>query len=208
MSSGFNSDIQVGAEVFHVQTEDRGPLHPFIDTAVYHRGRVVHHRSAGYEDWVVSADFTPEKLQNRVSEQHRAVIEALRSGALDTEIARATEQEAEASGIEAELVNPGSWLSGGQISLEIEIRRRSDRKPVSGAHVEATIEGALEESRHSGASDEHGRARIQFPLPPLSKGDLALVIHAHAEHGTAEIRFTMRSRAKTPPQPPRHDHHD
>jgi hypothetical protein len=199
MSSGFNSDIQVGAEAFHVQTEDRGPLHPFIDTAVYHRGRVVHRRSSGYEDWVVSPDFTPEKLQHRVAEQHRAVIEALRSGALEAEISRASEQDADASGIEAELVNQATWLSGGQISLEVDVRRRSDYKPVSGAQVEATIEGALEESRHSGASDEHGRARIQFPLPPLSKGDLALVIHARAEHGTAEIRFTMRSRAKTPP---------
>lgn len=199
MSSGFNSDIQVGAEAFHVQTEDRGPLHPFIDTAVYHRGRVVHRRSSGYEDWVVSPDFTPEKLQHRVAEQHRAIIEELRSGALDAEIARASEQDADASGIEAELLNPGSWLSGGQIGLEIEIRRRSDRKPVPGAQVEATIESALQESHHETTSDEHGRARIQFPLPPLGKGDLALVIHARAEHGTADIRFTMRSRAKTPP---------
>lgn len=201
MSSGFNSDIQVGTEAFHVQTEDRGPLHPFIDTAVYHRGRVVHRRSSGYEDWVVSSDFTPEKLQYRVAEQHRAIIEELRSGALDAEIAQATEQEAEASGIEAELLNQGSWLSGGQIGLEIEIRRRADHKPVPGAQVEALIEGALQESLHSGSSDAQGRARIQFPLPPLGKGDLALVIHAHSERGTAEIRFTMRSRTKTPPAP-------
>lgn len=149
----------------------------------------------------MAPDFTPEKLQRRVAEQHRAIIEELRSGALDAEIARATEQEAESSGIEAELLNPGSWLSGGQIGLDIEIRRRADRKPVPGAQVEALIEGALQESRHSAASDAEGRARIQFPLPPLGKGDLALVIHARSEHGTAEIRFTMRSRAKTPPAP-------
>jgi hypothetical protein len=177
-------------------------LHPFIDTSVYHRGRVVHRRSSGYEDWVVSPDFTPEKLQHRVAEQHRAVIEALRSGALEAEISSASEQDADASGIEAELVNQATWLSGGQILLEIDIRRRSDRKPVPGAQVEATIEGALQESRHAATSNEQGRAQIQFPLPPLGKGDLALVIHARAEHGAAEIRFTMRSRAKTPPATP------
>ena len=32
MSSGFNTDIKVGEQVFHVQTEDRGPAHPVIDT--------------------------------------------------------------------------------------------------------------------------------------------------------------------------------
>src|SRR5271166_1727832 len=106
MSSGFNSDVHIGADVFHVQTEDRGPLHPFIDTAVYHKGHVLHRRSTGYDDWIVSPDFTPEKLQHRVAEQHRAVIEELRSGALNGKIARATEQEAEVSGIEAELLNP------------------------------------------------------------------------------------------------------
>jgi hypothetical protein len=66
----------------------------------------------------------------------------------------------------------------------------------AGAQVEAAIEGASETSRHEGTSDDQGRVRIEFPLPPLGKGDLALVIHARADAGKDEIRFAMRSRSK------------
>ena len=48
MSSGFNTDVRVGDQVFHVQTEDRGPSHPVIDTTVYQNGRVLHRRSSNY----------------------------------------------------------------------------------------------------------------------------------------------------------------
>jgi hypothetical protein len=75
--------------------------------------------------------------------------------------------------------------------------RRADKQPLAGAQVEAAIEGAASgAARHAGTSDDQGRVKIGFPLPPLGKGDLALVIHARADGGKDEIRFAMRSRAK------------
>jgi hypothetical protein len=62
--------------------------------------------------------------------------------------------------------------------------------------VDATIEGALRDGTHSAQSDDQGRAKIQFPLPPLGKGDLALVIQAKADTAQDEIRFSMRTRNK------------
>ena len=41
MSMGFNSNVEVGDAVYHVQTEDRGLQHPFVDTVVLSGGRVV-----------------------------------------------------------------------------------------------------------------------------------------------------------------------
>ena len=201
MSSGFNTDVTVGEQVFHVQTEDRGPSHPIIDTAVYQNGRILHRRALNYTELAESVSFTSEDLRRRVEEQHRAVIDDLRSGALDSEIASASTatQANRPSGIQLQLLNPGSWLSAGKVSLEVEVSRRADRQPQVGASVEAFIEGALDDTRHSGTSDEQGRVRIQFSLPPLGKGDLALVIHAHAGSWKDEVRFTMRSRAKESP---------
>ena len=198
MSSGFNTDVRVGAQIFHVQTEDRGPIHPVIDTAVYQSGRVLHRRTFSYEQIVGTDAAGMEDLRKRVQDQHRAVIEDIRSGALDAEIAAALELASRAGGIQVQLLNPGSWLSAGNVSLDLEILRRADRQPESGAHVEAVIEGALQDARHSGTCDDQGRVKIQFPLPPLGKGDLALVIQARTEAGNDEIRFTMRSRAKAP----------
>lgn len=198
MSSGFNTDVRVGANVFHVQTEDRGPTHLVIDTVVYQSGRVLHRRSFNYEQFLASDVIGTEALRQRVEDQHRAVIDDIRSGALDAEIAAALQQATPPGGIQVQLLNPASWLSAGSVSLDVEIVRRTNGQPEPGAQVEAVIEGALQDDRHSATSDEHGRVKIQFPLPPLGKGDLALVIQARAESGKDEIRFTMRSRAKAP----------
>ena len=62
--------------------------------------------------------------------------------------------------------------------------------------MEAAIEGAAGNARHTGTSDDQGRVKIEFPLPPLGKGNLALVIQASADAGKDEIRFAMRSRQK------------
>ena len=202
MSSGFNTDVKVGDHVYHVQTEDRGPSHPMIDTAVYQSGRVLHRRSLDYSQFDAESDFTAESLAGGVEEQHRSVIEDLRSGALDAELAAAVEQMSLAAGVQVQLLNPKSWLAGGTVSLDVEVARRADRQPVTGAKVEAVIEGALQATRHPGTVDEKGRARIEFPLPPLGKGDLTLLIQAMSDIGRDEIRFTMRSRAKAAPPGP------
>jgi hypothetical protein len=198
MSSGFNTDIKVGEHVFHVQTEDRGPSHPAIDTLVYQNGRILHRKSSNYEEFAASSSFSPEGLRQQVENQHRSVIEALRAGDLAAEIAAAelTAPAVRPTGIQIQLLNPGSWLSAGKVSLELEVSRRTDRQPQAGAQVDATIEGALRDGTHSTQSDDQGRAHIQFPLPPLGKGDLALVIQAKADAAKDEIRFSMRTREK------------
>jgi len=200
MSSGFNTDVRIGDRVFHVQTEDCGPARPVIDTVIYQNGQILHRRASSYEEFLAAPQFSPESLRERVEAHHRSVIESLRAGALDAEIATAIEQSAQTAGIEITLLNPGSWLSAGNVSLSLEIVRRSDRQPEPGASVEAMIEGALRESLYAGTSDEQGRTVIEFPLPPLGKGDLALVIQATARSTRDEIRFSMRS--KTPPAAP------
>lgn len=196
MSSGFNTDVRVGDQVFHVQTEDRGPSRPIIDTAVYQNGRVLHRRSSNYGQFAVSDDFSVDALRWRVEEQHRSVIESLRSGSLDADIAAATEQASRTAGIQVHLLNTGSWLTAGTVSLELEVVRRSERQPETGALVEAVIEGAIQETRHTATTDDQGRVKILFPLPPLGWGDLALVIRAAAGDEKDEIRFSMRTRAK------------
>lgn len=201
MSSGFNTDVRVGQRVYHVQTEDRGPNRPLIDTVVYQNGRVTHRRRYDYEHFVASAEFSPQGLRERVEEQHRCVIEDLRAGNLngDTPGAPSPELEAPASaapGIQVQLLNPESWLTAGSVLLNLEIVRRDDQQPQSSAQVEAVIEGSLDEARHRGTTDEQGHVQIRFPMPKLGKGGLALVIQAKAEHGTDELRYVMRSNPK------------
>lgn len=213
MSSGFNSDVHVGEKLYHVQTEDRGPARPILDTVVYQNGMVLCRRSSNYESFAASAEFNPETLRHRVEAQHRQVIEDLRSGALAAEVATARQkaqekaqektlqqakEQAAASAIQIKLLNSDSWLTAGTVSLDLTILSRADQQPKGGVQVEAMIEGALQEARHAGISDDQGRVQIQFPFPPLGKGDLALVIYAKKHSAKDEIRFAMRSRSKSP----------
>jgi hypothetical protein len=197
MSSGFNTDVRVGERVYHVQTEDRGPSHPVIDTAVYQNGRVLHRRSSNYSDFAATAEFNPDALRRRVEEQHRAVMEELRAGTL-AEVSATAEKADSPGAIQLQLLNPHSWISAGIVSLDLEIVGRNDRKPQAGVAIEATVEGALRDGCHIGTTDGQGRVQIRFPLPPLGKGDLALVILARADAGKDELRFTMRSRSNAP----------
>lgn len=194
MSSGFNTDVSHRERIFHIQTEDRGPAHPVIDTAVYQSGRVLFRKTLSYAGFTASPAFTPEWLRGRVAEHHRSVIEDLRAGLFDAEIAGTAEKTSPENGIRVQLLNPGSWLSAGSVSLDVQVLRRTDGQPQAGARVEATIEGALQEVSHQGQSDDQGCAHISFPLPQLGKGELALVISARAGGGPDEIRFSMRSR--------------
>jgi hypothetical protein len=206
MSSGFNTDIDAGDRLFHVQTEDRGPEAFVIDTAVYHNGRVLYRRSCNYEHFAKSAEFNAEDLHDRVEEQHRSVIEDLQSGVLDAEIMAALEKAAQAAGgasgaagIQVQLLNPKSWLSGGEVSLELEVVRRGDQGPEEGAQVEAAIEGVGKDIVCRGKSDKRGRVRLQFPLPAVGRDDVSLVIQARNQSSREELRFALRAKPKAPP---------
>jgi hypothetical protein len=155
-------------------------------------------RSADYEHFAKSLEFNAEDLSERVEEQHRCVIDDLRTGELDAEIAAAVEREVRAAGIEVKLLNPQSWLTGGTISLDLEVVCRADRLPEAGVQLAAFIEGAGRDELHVGTSDEKGRAKIEFAIPALGKGDLTLVIQGSADSGREELRFAMRSKPKMP----------
>jgi hypothetical protein len=211
MSSGFNTDVKVGDRVLHVQTEDRGPAHPSIDTVVYQNGRIFYRKASNYEHFAASADFNAEDLHFRVSEQHRTVIEAIRAGELDAEIAAAAaEANAKAPvptapatpvAIQVQLLNPDSWLSAGFVSLQLEVVRRPDRAPIAGAQVEALIDGSLSATPHTGVCDAKGQVKIKFPMPQLGRNDLTLVIVAKFGTAKDEIRFAMRTRTRRRPVP-------
>ncbi|MGH9818198.1 MAG: hypothetical protein ACRD6I_19205, partial [Candidatus Acidiferrales bacterium] len=85
MIFGFNTEVRIGSNVFHVQTEDLGAQKHLIETTVYMGGRLVHRRKVSYEELLESPNFSETDVRARLEEQHREVIEELRSGALTFE---------------------------------------------------------------------------------------------------------------------------
>ena len=80
MITGFNSDIEHGGKVFHVQTEEKGLDNPVVITLVYCGGEIVTSIEASYAD-LVGHDPSPEgEVRRRMSEQHQKLIRDILRG--------------------------------------------------------------------------------------------------------------------------------
>ena len=199
MSSGFNSDVNVGGDVCHVQTEDHGQPDCLIETLVYHRGRIFHRRTSNYTD-LVAVGISEEALLERVKAQHRAVMDAVRDGAIAVPAAAEGGARAVGDGIQVRLRNANSWLAAGKATLDVQVLRRGGSKPVANAKVEANIKGLKDEVCFSATTGDDGVAELRFAMPPLGADGSEMVIRAQVESGNDEVRYALRSKAK--PAPP------
>lgn len=207
MNLGHNSNVQVNGTAYHVQTEDRGADHPFIDTTVYSGGRVVHRRTASYADLLKTDGDLQLFLQKRVEDQHRAVIDEIRAGSLQLEtrgLAANNSGNAAAStgeGILVTLINASSWIQSGHANLQIEVRARKNSQPKVSAKIVATLEGALSPAEFEAYTNAQGLAEIKFPFPKMSPEGGALVIRASSGSDSDQIRYQLKSKLRTPPTP-------
>ena len=205
MNFGFNSNVRVGDALYHVQTEDRGPAHPFLDTVVYLSGRVVHKRSTNYQNF---ARGMAEKsltlwLRDRLSQQHREVIADLEAGTIPAPgkeriVTDAGGAPAAPAGdhLDLRLRNPKTWFAAGEVILEIELFDANSKEPIGDADVQA----CLEHDRHripctEASTDASGCATLRFPMPADVAEGSALVVRATDGSRYGELRFRLKAKA-------------
>jgi hypothetical protein len=199
MVFGHNSNVKVGDKQYHVQTEDRGASHAVIDTMVYQSGRVLHRRANSYADLLPLDAHREGVLKDRVSTQHQAVLEELRSGALRfAEHAKPATAAPASDSLAVELLNAKTWLAAKRATLQISVFQKGDGQGVSGAHVIARIDGAAEPAQFSTATGLEGKAQLAFDMPRLAGGDCALVIEATHGKASASLHFQLRAKPKVP----------
>jgi hypothetical protein len=203
MLFGHNSNVDVGTDVVHVQTEDRGTNHAFIDTTVHWKGRVLHRRTNNYLDLLPLDGEKENALKARLDDQHRAVIEDIRTGALQltfpaaptapppvqTPVARKAPPVAPV--LKVELTNATSWLVGKGATLQLMLRDALGN-PVAGAETKARVAGAENPAEFSTLTGEDGCALLQFEMPKLSGSDVSLVIEATHGEAKGHLRFQLR----------------
>ena len=82
MITGFNTDIEFGGVIYHVQTEDKGLVTPIILSLVYDRGTILASKRTPYED-LVDEGFDGSVLAERLQRQHSLICAAVRAGRID-----------------------------------------------------------------------------------------------------------------------------
>ena len=213
MLFGHNTDVKAGDTVYHVQTEDRGTANALIDTTVYCRGRVLHRRTNNYIDLLPLDTGREEVLRKRIDDQHRAVTEEIRSGALhlppppmpvqEMPAANKAESAAHSHAVPApalamELINAKSWLAGKHANLHVAVRKKQNGEAVSGALVTARIDGAADVTEFSSETGADGQARLEFEMPRLAGAEPALVIEASQADSKGQLKFQLRARPRVP----------
>jgi len=86
MLSGYNTNVLHRGIEFHVQTEDSGRAHPHLITHLYHGGTILASEKRSYADLLDASDLD-QKLKELMEIQHLAMVERLRGGGLNGEIA-------------------------------------------------------------------------------------------------------------------------
>jgi hypothetical protein len=215
MLFGHNSNVTVGANTFHVQTEDRGTVSAMIDTTVYSRGRVLHRRTKSYSDLLPLNADKEQALKLRLDDHHRTVMEEIRSGVLQLTVPQPPVATAPAvvplppvkaaptttssvKPIIMELMNARTWLSAGRATLQVAIRHKEGGSGIAGVRITARIEGAAERTEFSAETRASGQALIEFSMPRLTGNDPALVIEANFSGTREQLRFQLRSKPKVP----------
>jgi len=206
MLFGHNSNVKAGDTTFHVQTEDRGTTNALIDTTVYFRGRVLHRRTNNYFDLLPLNADSERALKQRLDEQHRAVVEELRTGALHLALPHDEKDSAQAAAPDSasahkvlllELINAKTWLSGKRALLQVAVRNQTNQA-VEGARVTARVDGAAEISEYSSETGPFGHAQFEFDMPRLAGADPALLIEALHGNARGQLRFQLRTKPRVP----------
>jgi hypothetical protein len=90
--TGFNTDVEYGGVVYHVQTEDKGLRTPFILSLVYTGGEILASKRAPYDD-LIAQGFDEIVLAERLSRQHKLICAAVHAGRIE-ELKRMGERDA------------------------------------------------------------------------------------------------------------------
>jgi len=212
MIFGHNTNVSVGAHKYHVQTEDAGASSALIDTTVYAGGRVLHRRTNNYLDLLPLNADSEKALKLRVDEQHRQVLEEIRTGTLHlpapaspvppapskTVTSQAsTKNAAPAESLRIELLNPKTWLAGKSVTLQLRVTDAQARA-VSGAKIIASVSGAVEPANFTADSAVTGEANLAFDMPRLSDSNAALIIEATRGPAKGQLRFKLSVRQRIP----------
>ena len=202
MLFGHNSNVAVGADTIHVQTEDRGPTVAVIDTTVHWKGRVLHRRTSKYADLLPLDELKTAVLKDKIEQQHRGVIEEIRSGALRLVLpAPAVAVQAQHAGgeqaatLKVELLNAKSWLSGKQATLQLVVRDAGG-ETANAAAVRVQVEGSATPAAFSAITGADGAATLHFEMPKLVAAEAALAIEASRNGAKGHLRFQLRAKPK------------
>ena len=192
MIFGFNTDVKHDDTIYHVQSEAR-EADLLLQTQVFVRGRCIGKRATPYADQAKSPDFTDQRKEHILREQHRLILEAIREGRLqevfdnrDTPETLAAIKEMDIQWVNRESVHAGEKLS---------VRLRATEGGIGIANARLTVRLA----RLNAApfytqltTDNLCEAELVVIVDEASLADSSVLVQVNSSGRTATRKFQMR----------------
>jgi hypothetical protein len=81
--SGFNTDVEYGGAVYHVQTEDKGAPSSMIMSLVYVGGTIIASKRVNYDELKKGPLISEKEIAEAVSRQHKLICAAIKAGKIE-----------------------------------------------------------------------------------------------------------------------------
>jgi hypothetical protein len=192
MIFGFNTDVKHEETIYHVQSEAR-EADLLLQTQVFVRGRCIGKRATPYGDQAKSPDFTDQKKEHILREQHRLVLEAIRDGRLEQVFDKRETPEALAAIQELDIrwVNADSIHSGDRLSMRL--RATEGGQGIANARLTVRLGRAGVAPFYTQTeTDSSGHAELAFIVEEISMQDSSVLVQLNLKGRTATRKFELK----------------
>ena len=192
MIFGFNTDIKHGNTIYHVQSEAR-EADLLLQTQVFVKGRCIGKRATPYADQAKRPDFTDQKKEQILRDQHRLVLDAIRDGRLEEIFDKRETPETLAEIKELDVV----WLNANSVhdedKLSMKLRATESGQGIAAAMLTVRLSRPDVDPFYTQVTtDASGDAELVFLLEEASLSDSSLMVQVNFDNRTATRKFQLR----------------
>jgi hypothetical protein len=191
MIFGFNTDVKHGDTIYHVQSEAR-ENERLLQTQVFVRGRCIGKRATSYAGKADEAPPGDTQKEQRLREQHRLVLDAIREGKLDSVLDRPEpEVLATVKELDVQWLNAGSVHADRALTMQLRVTEGGAAAPGARLVFRFARPGAAPFYTQA-VADSGGAAEIKIEVEETVLPDASLLVQASFEGRTATRKFVLR----------------
>jgi len=192
MIFGFNTDVKHEETIYHVQSEAR-EADLLLQTQVFVRGRCIGKRATSYAEQSHKPDFTDQKKEQILREQHRLVLEAIREGRLEEVFDNRDTPETLAAIKQLDI----QWLNANSIhseeKLSVRLRATEDGQSVANARLIVRLARANAAPFYTQlTTNDTGEAELVVLVDESSLADSSVLVQVNSSGRTATRKFQLR----------------
>jgi hypothetical protein len=192
MIFGFNTDVKHEDTIYHVQSEAR-EADLLLQTQVFVRGRCIGKRATSYSEQAHKPDFTDQKKEQILREQHRLVLEAIREGRLQEVFDNRETPETLAAIKQLDI----QWMNANSIhaeeKLSVRLRATEDGQALANARLVVRLARSNAAPFYTQlTTNDTGEAELVVIVDEASLADSSVLVQVNSSGRTATRKFQLR----------------